>query len=154
MSKPKTQEQLEHAADLRLQKQYGITLTEYERLAEVHHRGCWVCESVPVTRRLHVDHDHGWKKTEIVFGQYNGLWAATARYNGRAYVEQAKKKSEARKLLKEQLKRASVRGLLCYPHNTGLQKFRDNPQFLRSAANYLECYQNGSTDRILNGGRT
>ena len=84
----------------------------------------------------------------------NGLWAATAHYNGRDYVEQAKKKSEARKLLKEQLKRASVRGLLCYPHNAGLQKFRDNPQFLRNAANYLGWFQNGSTDRILNGGRT
>ena len=30
-----------------------------------------------------------------------------------------------------------VRGILCWQHNAGLRKFRDNPAWLDNAANYL-----------------
>ena len=36
-------------------------------------------------------------------------------------------------------KTGQVRGLLCWPCNVGLGKFKDNPQSLRSAADYLEA---------------
>jgi hypothetical protein len=33
---------------------------------------------------------------------------------------------------------AAVRGLLCFKHNIGLQRFGDDPVLLRRAADYLE----------------
>ena len=153
MTKPKTQEQLNRAADLRLQKQYGITLAEYDRLAEIHKQGCWICGVVPV-RRLHVDHDHGWKKVIITVKRSGALWHACAWYKGNNYAALRGTKKEAKDRIRGLLKRASVRGLLCYPHNSGLQKFRDNPEFLRNAADYLEHFQNGDTDQILKEART
>jgi hypothetical protein len=42
------------------------------------------------------------------------------------------------------LLRASVRGLLSYNMNAGLQKFSDNPELLRAAAEYLEKFKQGS----------
>ena len=32
-----------------------------------------------------------------------------------------------------------VRGLLCIPCNLGLGYFKDNPELVRTAANYLDC---------------
>ena len=58
-----TPEEAKRDADLR--RLYGITLADYRRLL-VHQEGvCAVCARPPVTRALHVDHDH---KTKVVRG--------------------------------------------------------------------------------------
>ncbi len=46
--------------DKRLNKIYGITLTEYELLLEAQGGVCWICEKPPKEegKRLHVDHRH------------------------------------------------------------------------------------------------
>jgi hypothetical protein len=143
-AKPKTKVQLDKAADQRLQKTYNITLREYEEMAKRNNRCCWVSGKPAGTRRLHVDHDHAWKKVKIETVKVNGLWAAAALYNEREYVGVNSKKSLAVLQVKRQLLRASVRGLLSYQINAGLQKFADDPILLRAAADYLENFQKGS----------
>ena len=142
--KPKTKAQLDKDADRRLQKTYNITLREYEEMAKRNNGCCWVSGKPAGTRRLHVDHDHAWKKAKIWTVKVNGLWSVAARYNGGEYVGVNSKKSLAVLQVKRQLLRASVRGLLSYQINAGLQKFGDDPILLRAAANYLENFQKGS----------
>jgi hypothetical protein len=141
MTKSKTQEQLDRETDRRLRKKYGITLAEYKVLFREGKGGCHICHKPPGTRRLHVDHDHGWKKVKIESTNYPDCWQAVAVYNGTEFYATEKTKSAALKEVRSRLKRASVRGLLCYTHNAGLQKFQDDPKTLRSAADYLEKHQ-------------
>ena len=148
----KTQAQLDRAADQRLRKVYGISLAEYGQLLEAGGGGCWVCSTKPTGRRLHVDHDHGWKKIPLVVEKVGKGWKASAEYNERVYWDYAEKQSVSKKLLRVQLKRASVRGLLCYPHNAGLQKFQDNRQWLRAASIYILAFEGGMSEsqKVLN----
>lgn len=52
--------------DYYLQKKYGITLDDYNKILKKQKGKCWICEAFPKTRRLSVDHSH---KT----GQVRGL---------------------------------------------------------------------------------
>ena len=146
MTKPKTQAQLDRATDLRLRKTYNITLKDYEYLLNKQGEGvCWITGRPPTGNRLHVDHDHGWKKIKIEsLLQEKGRWYAHAEYNHVTYNGFGTKKSEAVRSVKRQLLRASVRGLLTYSVNSGLQKFSDNPLVLRAAAEYLENHKRES----------
>jgi hypothetical protein len=46
------------AADLRLKREFGITLAEYDQILK-HQKGrCAICEEKPFKRRLAVDHCH------------------------------------------------------------------------------------------------
>jgi len=142
--KPKTKAQLDRAADLRLKKTYNISLADYDYLLNKNEGKCWISGKDPGTRRLHVDHDHRWKKVTIRATKYGDTWEATGTYNGVTYKTFGAKKSLAVRDLKRKLLRASVRGLLSYSSNAGLQKFSDDPEQLRSAADYLENFQQGS----------
>jgi hypothetical protein len=51
------------------------------------------------------------------------------------------KKNEAIQAVRAQLKKNSVRGLLCWPCNRGLITYGDNPARLRRAVSYLEAHQ-------------
>jgi len=143
-AKPKTKVQLDKDADRRLQKTYNITLREYNELAKRNNGGCWVSGKPAGTRRLHVDHDHAWKKVKILTEKRKEGWSAVGTYNGVDYVGFNAKKSLAVRKVKRDLLRASVRGLLSYQINAGLQKFADDPILLRAAADYLENFQKGS----------
>jgi hypothetical protein len=146
--KPRTQSQLDEATDRRLKKTYGVGLDWYNHQLKAQGGGCWICGVKPGTRRLHVDHDHSWKKIKInTFREeapYLGSWAASAVYGTTEYTGYGEKKSLAVKMVKDKLKKASVRGLLCYSHNAGLQKYQDRPDLLRNAAAYLERHQKGT----------
>jgi hypothetical protein len=142
--KPKTQAQRDGITDAHYRKDYNITLRDYEYLAKQHDGKCWVSDRPPVTRRLHVDHDHSWTKVKIDTAKSDNTWAASAEYNGVLYVSTSAKRSLAVRDLKQTLLRASVRGLLSYNINAGLQKFSDSPELLRAAADYLEKFKQGS----------
>lgn len=147
--RPKTQAQLDKATDQRLQKTYARGLDWYNSQFEKQNGVCKICKRPPGTRRLHVDHDHSWKKVRIVsskiepnWDESSTLWVVSAIYNGTEYEIHREKKSLAVKEVKTQLLAASCRGLLCYTCNAGLQKFADTPERLRNAAIYLEEHQN------------
>lgn len=144
MTKPKTQAQLDRATDLRLRKTYNISLADYEYLLGQQGGVCWITGRPPTGNRLHVDHDHSWKKVKIDSWKNEGQWVVSAKYNGKFYQEVSIKKSLAIRKLKRHLLRASVRGLISYSVNAGLQKFSDNPVWLREAAAYLENHENQS----------
>ena len=141
MTKPKTQEQLDRATDLRLQKTYNRDLAWYNAQLEEQEGGCGVCGRPEGTRRLHVDHDLSWKKVRIETMKTRGAWVAKALYLGNLYLEGSEKKSTAVRKIKRLLLKDSVRGLLCYSCNAGLQKFADSPKRFRAAADYLEAHQ-------------
>lgn len=42
-----------------------------------------------------------------------------------------------------------IRGILCMNCNMGLGKFKDDPQLLLNAINYLEVYRNGAMDNLV-----
>lgn len=141
-TKPKTQAQIDKATDARLQKTYGVTLAWYDSQFEKQGGVCAITGHPPGTRRLHVDHDHSWTKVKITATKGPGIgWASSAYYLGKIYYGEKSTKSLAVRSVKAMLKRASVRGLLSYQANAGLQKFSDNPKFLRAAAKYLEDHQ-------------
>lgn len=140
MKKPKTQEQLDRATDLRLQKTYNRDLAWYNAQLEEQEGGCGICERPEGTRRLHVDHDHSWKKIKIETMKTGGSWVAKALYLGNLYLESSEKKPTAVRKIKRLLLKNSVRGLLCYSCNAGLQKFSDSPTRFRAAAKYLEAH--------------
>jgi hypothetical protein len=77
-----------------LKRKFGLTVAQYEMMAEKQGNACAICrEPCPTGRKLAVDHCH-----------------ATGR----------------------------IRGLLCQGCNTGLGKFRDNPDRLTAAVRYLQ----------------
>ena len=142
-TKPKTQAQLDRATDLRLIKEYGKGLAWYNEQFELQGGGCAVCGDPPGTRRLHVDHDHRWTKVKIRPKNYPDCWQAEADYCGQQFYSTARTKSEALTEVKEKLKAASVRALLCHRCNRSLILLRDSPELLRKAADYLENFQKG-----------
>ena len=147
MSKPKTKEQSARATDQRRKKKYGVGTDWYEQKLEEQNGGCAICGSTPKTRDLHIDHDHSYKKvkietTKLHTGQYP--WMASTLYLGKSFTAQERTKSEAIREVRKKLKTASVRGLLCFPHNTALRHFSDNPELLRAGADYLEQHQKGN----------
>jgi hypothetical protein len=132
--------------DKYLQKKYGISLEWYNRTLQEQRGGCKICGSRPVTRSLPVDHDH--KARYIRIHSYKhpimGSWVVGAEYRGQNFgFNGFKTKSEGVQFMRKNLKIASVRGIICVGCNTGLRKFRDNPEFLEGAASYLRRHQQG-----------
>lgn len=142
MRKPKTQVQIDKATDARLLKKYGVGVAYYNSQIEKQGGGCKICRSTPKTRRLHIDHDHGWVKVPVRAEKTVMGWGAEAFYRGqwiRGVAFQSKR--DAVRFVKDLLKVASIRGLLCFGCNPGLRCFGDSPERLRAAAKYLEDHQ-------------
>ena len=125
----------------------GYTEAEFNAQLELQGGGCGICGAVGVTRSLHVDHDHKVAAAKIYSGkrtiiETGGMaWVAESDYNDYSFLpEYGRTKSEAIRKMRGKLKRFSVRGIVCFACNRGLQKYSDNPERLKSAANYLERY--------------
>jgi hypothetical protein len=80
-----------------LRRTYGISLEEYEAMAESQGFVCAICHKPNHSKKgqLHVDHSHS---------------------------------------------TGAIRGLLCFGCNNGLGAFKDNPELLLAAINYLQRY--------------
>lgn len=89
---------------------YGITLPEYEALLEIQGRVCWICEPPP--------------KNDTKDGR-------RILHVDHRHVKNDKKQSP-------RSTRSRVRGLLCWRCNASLQKFKDDPELMRRAADYVE----------------
>lgn len=147
-AKPRTPEQQERDTDLRLQRTYGITLAEYnERLAQ-QGGGCAICGKPPAAKRLHTDHCHKFAKafkisrTKRKDGSYLAYATLRADPLSRLYIEII---GATRKLagdaVKQAIKKASVRGVLCMSCNRGLRFYFDDSSLFIKAAEYLDRFQ-------------
>lgn len=144
----------EHARNLFLQRLYGITSAEYEQILRNQGGVCAICGRPPKIdgNRLHVDHDHKIEKTRItVIRVFDGFKAFACIKNDVLTCENISKKN-AKAYVKKMLKKASVRGIVCWHCNTGLQKYSDSPQVLRKAALYLEKFASRSLSDKPNPG--
>lgn len=137
----------EQLRNIRLKRQYGITAAEFDQLMANQGGGCRICHRPPKKLPLSVDHDHNYKRVKIklkkvALPQVVGYpvsyqWEGRAWYRGWEFVGHALNQYEARRDVRDQLKRASVRGLICWLCNTGIRKFGHAADRLADAAMYL-----------------
>lgn len=141
----KRQKKPKNTRDQYLIRRYGITEKEFLAQLEKQSGACAICKIPPLpgAKNLHVDHDHRIERWKIISKKVNGIWVSFPQ-NGKgrlSFTESSRLKQESRSLVKRRLLRLSVRKLLCWKCNTGLQKWRDNPEHLAAAAEYLNEYQ-------------
>lgn len=125
--------------DKYLRKKFFITEAEYEAQLKNQGGGCRICGKPPTGKALHVDHDHAIERKKILSRRVLGEgWCAYTK--DPAIYQTGSLKSMAIGKVRRLLKRASVRGILCWKCNTSLKKFNDNPVLMRSSAEYIEDY--------------
>jgi len=122
-----------------LLENYGTTLARYNEMdAEQGHR-CKCCGQVPTGKPLHVDHCHKIAKLKIkVRLEIDGVWRAVVVSFGQWF--EATSRSEARELAHRWLLAKSVRGLLCWRCNEGMRSFKNRPDVMRNAAQYMDDF--------------
>lgn len=139
MKKSSSLSELEKKRDKYLFKKYGVTLNWYNNTLSEQNGGCAICDSKPITRNLPVDHDHKTPNKKLnPFKNADKLWEIKVTNTCTVYSD---KKNTAIREARWHLKRESVRGVICFGCNTGIRKFRDNPEYLKRAAQYVEEYK-------------
>lgn len=127
----------------RLIKAYGITLEEYEQMLADQGGVCKICGNPPKKNRLSTDHDHRFTKTKYSKIKHRSVWSVwVGDPMTSTLIASDKRLRLAIRAIKHQLKRESVRGLLCVYCNRGLRFFNDDPRKLLSAAAYITEFQN------------
>lgn len=119
------------AADLRLQRLYGLTLKEYEDMLAEQGGRCAICRRPPKKVRLAVDHNHAIERTQITVSRKKEKWVALAAVSGVGYGVISTTRPDAVIGLRKILKRRSVRGILCFVCNRKvlgpLERFKVRP---------------------------
>lgn len=130
--------------DRRLQQKYGRSEEEVDSILAAQQGVCAICGCPPKTRSLHLDHDHKIAKLKISSkktGEGWMAWPTDPPYERLMFVEIAPTKGEARDKVRKKLLRLSSRGMCCYLCNRGLRMYKDSPEILRSASDYLYTYE-------------
>src|SRR5882757_5648051 len=139
MGKLRTKEQQDKATNTRLLKTYGITLIEYNQILEEQNGVCKICQKPPTNRRLHTDHDHAMVRQKIDSKKLClGNWLVWVSGMEIKTIQSTKSKGLA--IVRSQLKRRSVRGLLCAWCNRGLRYYHDDYEILASASQYIKTF--------------
>lgn len=130
-------------------RKYFVTLDWYNRRFEEQNGCCGICRRPQnlFTKRFAVDHCHLWSVIKIETCKVNGEWYACTSNNAPAhYLAEGggKTKSQAIRSVRHDLRRKSVRGLLCPFCNRGLRFYADDPTRLANAAEYLRRHQNAN----------
>ena len=134
-----------NARDGRLFRTYGIREVEENRELRRQQGKCRICGKSHNVKgeklTLCVDHDHKarWLKCESM--KVRDRWEACTWYMDETFRGSGRTKSAALRDVRQQLKRRSVRGLICWPCNRAIRAFSDDPVKLRAAAEYLEQHQ-------------
>lgn len=132
--------------DRRLIRKYGITLVEREAMEAECGNKCEICGKPPGKNRLSVDHDHKIAKIKFKLERsieefsYSETYTITFSEKFDC-VEFIGTKKDTREWVKRFLKHKSVRGLLCWRCNSGLQKYSDRPELFDNAAKYLRKFK-------------
>lgn len=121
-----------------LQKTYNISLAEFQSMAD---DGCMGCGAFGKTRSLHVDHDHALARKKIKAYWDGGGWWAMCDELPWLKSSWSSKKYDAIRVLKQRIKRLSVRGVLCFSCNSALKKLRDSADIAEKLARYLRHYE-------------
>jgi hypothetical protein len=137
--------------DSYLLRKYGIDNKDKSLMAAQQKHACKICRNTHTKATkykpshpilFHVDHDHAVEKIKVIARKIStGLWhaetVATAKYPRLYFYHNAKLKKDAVALVRHDLRRASVRALLCWFCNGLLGKGRDNPEVFTAAGKYL-----------------
>jgi recombination endonuclease VII len=146
----KTEEQ---HRDTYLRKSYGIGLADYNGILKLQKGLCGICEEPPKdgAKRFAVDHDHKWKYFKLDTKKEGKIWTSqlaekqdefcAQTYRRFIFVAIGQTKSLAIRSMRTELKRLSVRGLLCFKCNTTLRKLYDNAKVATNAGIYLRKHQ-------------
>lgn len=129
--------------DKYLRAKFEITEAEYNAQLARQGGGCKICGKPPSGKALHVDHDHAVEKSKIISKRsLSGGWGAWPQlYPTAVLFGTGALKSVAIARVRRQLKRLSVRGILCWKCNTALKKFNDNPLLMQNSAEYILQYK-------------
>lgn len=153
MAKLKTPEQKEKERNSRLLRTYGITSEDYDFMLKEQGGVCKICSGDGGERSLHVDHDHKWKSLKLTTRKDVVPWAkwySSCLYRGVMFDSADNNRNKAIQNVRQKLKAASVRGLLCWPDNRLLRTAFDQPERLAKAAQYLIDFQTFTASAITN----
>lgn len=136
------------ARDKYLRTKFEITEEEFDEAFVGQGSVCKACLRPPVSRNLHVDHDHEVENWKIETKKFTkGRWKAWPK-DGTGRLEfsrEGRTKPQAMAAVRKVLRRLSVRGILCWRCNSGLKKYNDNAESMYRASKYLYDYINFMT---------
>jgi hypothetical protein len=134
---------------VKLRRKFYRELPEYVRLLGEQGGVCKICKRPPAKIRLSVDHDHAVDRVKVSVWRFGDGWLGSATYKGTTYDSYASSRKNVWELVKKQLFRRAIRGLLCFRCNGGIQHFEDSKAPLKpaerfdAAAKYFRDFEGG-----------
>lgn len=139
-------------------RKFGWTLEKVDALAAEQNNVCAICHRPPGKIRLSLDHDHFFDRIKLIIERLpDWNFAAFLNKTDASCIAIGATRKDARKNGRRVLRSRSVRGLLCFRCNSGLQKFEDSKAPLSpaerfdNAAKYLRQFHEKTNRSIPDG---